>query len=686
MAARGSRGNMSRHSPAMNKQSVDPTMPFMRIGMNQSPASDSPRPSSVGSTHSNQSSSSLSNKPWSKGRNDICVGEELKIAVDIAMERFRLSEEQKDLEFPSSLTSTERAYIHRLCQMFGLKSKSKGKGANRYLTISKKDGVHTMHSTAIFHLVRNSRHQIVTLLQRFPITNKERQDLQPRTDRGQYSDGMGRELNRTTTGRLNNGVPQVPPPCGASDLSAFRLSLPVAQMKEVIVKAINDNRVVLVSGETGSGKTTQVPQMILDDCEIQGRPCRIFCTQPRRLAALSVAERVAAERGEKIGQTVGYQIRLESRVSPKTLLTFCTNGVLLRTLMGSDNALAMVTHVIVDEVHERDRFNDFLLIALRDILPKYKGLKLILMSAALNVQLFSAYFNNCPIISVPGKLFDVQELFLEDVLKYTGYTNKDMEKYKKELGHVALQQKQLDDWCKRDMSSPAVELASESGHSCEYDHRSSGLMVDERAVELGQEKEDLEPWLVKEMDQLVSDVWLTGSEDIFSQIFHLITSENISGQYSEDLVRSVDYMHSETGATPLMVAAGRGFFTIVEQLIGLGADVNLLASNDWTALDWAKNFERNDVIELLEAYISVSESVKHDESQLMKQAQTLSAEDRDLLRAYHHSFDDEKVDIELVLCLIYKIHSGTQEDAELQGQTLGKLGHSVLFQFTQLYD
>ena len=69
---------------------------------------------------------------------------------------------------------------------------------------------------------------------------------------------MGRELNRTTTGRLNNGVPQVPPPCGVSDLSAFRLSLPVAQMKDVIVKAINDNRVVLVSGETGSGKTTQV--------------------------------------------------------------------------------------------------------------------------------------------------------------------------------------------------------------------------------------------------------------------------------------------------------------------------------------------------------------------------------------------------------------------------------------------
>ena len=87
--------------------------------------------------------------------------------------------------------------------------------------------------------------------------------------------------------------------------------------------------------------------MILDDAQMQGKPCRILCTQPRRLSALSVAERVAAERGEKIGQTVGYQIRLESRVSPKTLLTFCTNGVLLRTLMGGEHSMSTVTHVIV---------------------------------------------------------------------------------------------------------------------------------------------------------------------------------------------------------------------------------------------------------------------------------------------------------------------------------------------------
>ena len=95
----------------------------------------------------------------------------------------------------------------------------------------------------------------------------------------------------------------------------------------------------------------QIPQLILNDCHERGKPCRIFCTQPRRLSAVSVAERVAAERGEKIGQTVGYQIRLESRTSPKTLLTFCTNGVLLRTLMGGDASVSTVTHILVVRHH-----------------------------------------------------------------------------------------------------------------------------------------------------------------------------------------------------------------------------------------------------------------------------------------------------------------------------------------------
>lgn len=158
---------------------------------------------------------------------------------------------------------------------------------------------------------------------------------------------LGRDVNRTT-GRLSNGIPQVPPWHGeASEYQFVRQTLPIWSYRENIIQSMAQNQVIIVMGETGCGKTTQTPQFILEQCHLANQACRIICTQPRRLAAISVAERVAVERDEKIGLTVGYQIRLESRISPKTLLTFCTHGVLLRTLMGGDAALATVTHIIV---------------------------------------------------------------------------------------------------------------------------------------------------------------------------------------------------------------------------------------------------------------------------------------------------------------------------------------------------
>ncbi|XP_064618810.1 3'-5' RNA helicase YTHDC2-like [Lineus longissimus] len=609
---------------------------------------DSPRPSSVGSSQSTYSNSSRSRFPQ-----DVCVGEELKIGVHVALERFRMNEEQKEIEFPSSLTSTERCYIHKVCANLGMKSKSKGKGAGRYITVSKKDGSQIVQASASFQLARNSRHQVHTLMQRYPLTNKERMDLMPRTERGQ-GDSVSKDLTRTTTGRLNNGVPQVPPRRGDSDLLAFRETLPVMAYKDEITKGICNNKVILISGETGSGKTTQIPQFILDDSTGNNRPCRIICTQPRRISALSIAERVAAERGEKIGQTVGYQIRLESRVSPKTLLTFCTNGVLLRTLMGGDNSLNSVTHVIVDEVHERDRFCDFLLTSLRDIIHRYKHLKLILMSATLNTQLFSNYFNGCPVIAVPGKLYDVKEYFLEDVLKMTSYTNKEMEKYKNELSKVDRQEKQLNDWCSHMTPEQPAEPGNRRKDSNKFPQNSM-TEIEEKMMEIGLEREDLEPWLIKEMDDLLTSIFLSGDDDAFNQVIHLIMCENVS----------VDYMHSETSATPLMIAAGRGFGQIVEQLLCLGANTNIRASNGWSALDWAKKFDRNDVIELLEAYVSASEEPKHAEEQLIKDSHTISPEDRDLLNIYHHSFDDDKVDLDLIMGLLYKIHQGSGEGAVL---------------------
>ena len=126
---------------------------------------------------------------------------------------------------------------------------------------------------------------------------------------------------------------------------------------------------IVISGDTGCGKTTQLPQLLLDDLIRQGRggEADMICTQPRRISAMAVADRVSAERAEVVGQTVGYQIRLEAKRSRQTKLLFCTTGVLLRRLQG-DCLLKGVSHIFVDEIHERDLDMDLLCLLLRTAL------------------------------------------------------------------------------------------------------------------------------------------------------------------------------------------------------------------------------------------------------------------------------------------------------------------------------
>ncbi|XP_043915095.1 3'-5' RNA helicase YTHDC2 [Protopterus annectens] len=1328
------------------------------------PSTASPRP---GKGHSDQTTSTKA-----KGLKDIRVDEEVKIAVNIALERFRYSD-QKEMEFPSSLTSTERAFIHRHAQSFGLISKSKGKGANRFLTLKKKDGSELPHTAMTCSFTQNTKQTIRSLIQRFPVTNKERIDLLPKTERGAgltVEAENTREMNRTS-GRLNNGIPQIPPRRGISEFDSFRQSLPVFDKQPEIVKTIKENRVTLIIGETGSGKTTQIPQFLLDDSNRNGIPCRIFCTQPRRLAAIAVAERVAAERGEKIGQTVGYQIRLESKISivkgqairiarmtshkeddgqefkgltnmfaergyptelvenilqeildqqqdhsdppqrssefrfhkstfnppvdkhvaifqqavikdlhfhfrsdynikhnlsiseqlalthlknntdivilsadkggavvvmdadyywdegnrqlsnhhhymkmstdptpnfkreiddflqeaveagiisdkikshlivkdpakqylyllPKihkslhkppgrpivsgigslteplsvflteklkpllslirarlhdtteflqivseselepdwlmctldvkslytsilhwaglaaldfwlnkaniyspgfntllicmaehiltknvfyfkqdcywqiqgtamgasfapiyadlymgyveehiiydelhniyipeidiwrrylddcwlvwkggsdylqefvehlngniwgteftvyyhhneihfldvflqrqpdntlktsvyrkfpefnTLLhansvhpkhtinnipksqflwlkricsseqdlkqhhgdlanrfltrgysrhtissamqwsrnqsrdslleykehqkqtnqetcrfvttygrntkhllniidkhwnilkshslledylgeqcsfsyrkgktlgshfshkkinsrdetlsqrtltdwiakvskqqdldlmghfqTYCdkwnasgklhadTTGctkefsqflkvsqteikTFTQTVIGQgskaigmiegsmskivhlqekyDKQLADAQHDVIvareeiktlraqletqeseaarvtelanqdllrlqalmsphkssvflilqDEVHERDRFSDFLLIKLRDVLQKHSSLKLILSSAALDVNLFMRYFSGCPITYIPGKPFEVKELFLEDILRTTNYMNKDMLKYRKEKQKEEKQQNTLSEWYKAQDSNSKLEPQRQRTVSYiteDYDLLDEGSDgVFNHLTE--KDASSLEPWLIKEMDACLSDIWLQMDVEAFAQLFHLISSENVS----------VDYRHSETSATPLMVAAGRGFMSQVEQLISMGASVHIKASNGWTALDWARHFGQTETVDLLQSFTASLETGNLDESSLVqKSGGDLSTEDRELLKVYHHSFDDEKVDLDLIMHLLYSICYSSEEGAVL---------------------
>ncbi|KAK4804565.1 hypothetical protein SAY86_004382 [Trapa natans] len=210
-----------------------------------------------------------------------------------------------------------------------------------------------------------------------------------------------------------------------------RSTLPIAGLRNEILQVLKEHDVLVVCGETGSGKTTQVPQFILDYMieSGQGGYCNIICTQPRRIAAISVAERVSEERCESSpgskGSLVGYQVRLDSARNDKTKLLFCTTGILLRKLAG-DNKLTGITHIIVDEVHERSLLGDFLLIILKNILEKQSShggwkLKVILMSATVDSTLFSRYFGNCPVITAEGRMHPVKVHFLEDIYETLNY-------------------------------------------------------------------------------------------------------------------------------------------------------------------------------------------------------------------------------------------------------------------------
>ncbi|CAH1124128.1 unnamed protein product [Ceutorhynchus assimilis] len=221
-----------------------------------------------------------------------------------------------------------------------------------------------------------------------------------------------------------------------NQMVAARKKLPAWTLKHDILNSIKQSQVVVISGETGCGKSTQVPQFILDEWigNYNNEHLEIVCTQPRRISAIGVAERVADERAERIGLTVGYQIRLESKISSSTRLTFCTTGILLRRLEG-EPTLPNVTHIIVDEVHERSEESDFLLLILKDLLPLRPDLKVILMSATLNATLFSTYFGEIPLIDIPGRTFPVEQYFLEDILEETGYVLEDGSEYCRKINN-----------------------------------------------------------------------------------------------------------------------------------------------------------------------------------------------------------------------------------------------------------
>ncbi|MDR4496635.1 MAG: ATP-dependent RNA helicase HrpA [Candidatus Scalindua sp.] len=186
---------------------------------------------------------------------------------------------------------------------------------------------------------------------------------------------------------------------------SYPVHLPILKHREELIDAIRLHQVLIIAGETGSGKTTQLPKMCVDAG--QGQAAIIACTQPRRLAATSMAQRIAEELDVELGTTVGYKIRFSEKSSDKTVIQMMTDGILL-TEIQRDRFLHTYDTIIIDEAHERTLNIDFLLGYLKRLLPKRPDLKLILSSANLDIPRFSESFPAAPVIDVSGRVFPVE--------------------------------------------------------------------------------------------------------------------------------------------------------------------------------------------------------------------------------------------------------------------------------------
>ena len=187
--------------------------------------------------------------------------------------------------------------------------------------------------------------------------------------------------------------------------------LPVSRRRDEILEAMRTSQVIVVVGETGSGKTTQLPKMAVELAREEKRTGRIGCTQPRRLAATSVARRVAEELRVEVGKEVGWQVRFTEVCSKDTLVKFMTDGILLAETQG-DFSLKQYDTIIIDEAHERSLNIDFLLGYLKRLVKKRRDLRVIISSATLDAGRFSEFFDNCPVVQVEGRTFPVEDVFL----------------------------------------------------------------------------------------------------------------------------------------------------------------------------------------------------------------------------------------------------------------------------------
>ncbi|OLL24695.1 Pre-mRNA-splicing factor ATP-dependent RNA helicase prp22 [Neolecta irregularis DAH-3] len=256
--------------------------------------------------------------------------------------------------------------------------------------------------------------------------HSKEQDHQPKDVQSAWLDPMARPEERTFASdnrreKQSGEIPEWKRAAARKDVSfgkrtdlsirEQRETLPVYKLRNPLIKAVKENQVLIVVGDTGSGKTTQITQYLAEEgfCSTG----KIGCTQPRRVAATSVAKRVSEEVGCRLGQEVGYTIRFEDCTSPETKIKYMTDGMLQRECL-VDPDVKQYTVIMLDEAHERTIATDILFGLLKKCCKRRPDLKLIVTSATLDAEKFSSYFYNCPIFTIPGRTFPVEILYTKE--------------------------------------------------------------------------------------------------------------------------------------------------------------------------------------------------------------------------------------------------------------------------------
>ncbi|WZZ54816.1 hypothetical protein YC2023_054923 [Brassica napus] len=378
------------------------------------------------------------------------------------------------------------------------------------------------------------------------------------------------------------------------EISKLRSRLPITSFRDAITSAVESNQNHLlnelvmhpldprVGYQFSSTRATylrnlnlleKVPQYLLDHMWASKREtCKIVCTQPRRISAMSVSERISCERGESIGDNIGYKVRLQSKGGRHSSVVFCTNGILLRVLVGkgSGSYVSDITHIIVDEIHERDCYSDFMLAIIS---------QQILMSATLDAERFSGYFGGCPVVRVPGFTYpfhlhafslQVRTLYLEDVLSI------------------------LKSGGDNHLSSANLSTPDQKFYLTDEDK----LALDE-AIILA--------WTNDEFDALLDLVSSRGSPEIYN------------------------YQHQSTLLSPLMVFAGKGRISDVCMLLSFGADCNLKSKDGMTALEMAETENQLEAAQIIREHAESSQSNSQQAQQILdKYMATINPEQVDV--------------------------------------------------------